>query len=82
MCALNFESEEPNQVPVSRMRGREERVARFALPPFDSLPANAGLNNTEAFQLSIRHALSLLPALLARGMDERLGEDHPNRFSI
>jgi hypothetical protein len=52
------------------------------LPLFDSLPANAGLNNTEAFRLSIRHALSLLPALLARGMDERPGQDYPDRFSI
>jgi hypothetical protein len=52
------------------------------LPQFDSLPATAGLTNTEAFQLSIRHALSLLPALLAKGMGERPGEDYPDRFSI
>jgi len=52
------------------------------LPQFDSLPSTAGLSNTEAFRLSIRHALSLLPALVARGMDERRAADYPDRFSI
>jgi len=41
------------------------------LPEFDSLPATAGFNNTEAFQLSIRHALALLPALFAKGLSDR-----------
>ena len=62
-------------------RVREDGAA-FVLPQFDSLPATAGLNNTEAFRLSIRHALALLPALLAKGMDERPGGDYPDRFSI
>ena len=31
-------------------------------------------------RLSIRHALSLLPALLARGIDERPGDDFPTVF--
>jgi hypothetical protein len=62
-------------------RIREEGAA-FVLPRFDSLPATAGLSNTEAFRLSIRHALALLPALLAKGMDERPGQDYPDRFSI
>lgn len=62
-------------------RVREDSNA-FALPQFDSLPATAGLNNSEAFRLSIRHALSLLPALFARGIDERPGDDYPDRFSI
>jgi hypothetical protein len=62
-------------------RIREDGAA-FVLPRFDSLPATAGLNNTEAFRLSIRHALALLPALLAKGMDERPGHDYPDRFSI
>jgi len=53
----------------------------LVFPQFDSLPATAGLNNTEAFRLSIRHALALLPALLAKGMDERPGTDYPDRFS-
>ena len=76
---LDLESRTPHR--VSRTRVRED-VARFVLPQFDSLPATAGLNNTEAFRLSIRHALSLLPALLARGIDERPGDDYPDRFSI
>lgn len=62
-------------------RVREEGVA-LVLPQFDSLPATAGINNTEAFRLSIRHALALLPALLAKGIDKRPGADYPDRFSI
>ena len=62
-------------------RIREDGAA-FVLPRFDSLPATAGLSNTEAFRLSIRHALALLPALLAKGMDERPRQDYPDRFSI
>jgi hypothetical protein len=61
-------------------RIREDGAA-FVLPRFDSLPATAGLSNTEAFRLSIRHALALLPALLAKGIDERPGADYPDRFS-
>jgi hypothetical protein len=73
-------SEESSGNPAEN-RIREDG-ASFVLPQFDSLPATAGLNNTEAFRLSIRHALSLLPALVARGMGERPGEDYPDRFSI
>lgn len=62
-------------------RIREDTTA-FVLPRFDSLPATAGLSNTEAFQLSIRHALALLPAMLAKGIDERPDRDYPDRFSI
>lgn len=62
-------------------RVREDGAA-LILPQFDSLPAIAGLDNTEAFHLSIRHALALLPALLAKGMGERPGADYPDRFSI
>lgn len=62
-------------------RVHEERTA-LILPQFDSLPATARLNNTEAFRLSIRHALALLPALLVKGIDERPGADYPDRFSI
>ena len=43
---------------------------------------DAGLNNTEAFQLSIRHALALLPALFAKGMSDRTRWDNPQRFSL
>jgi hypothetical protein len=73
-------SEESSEKPAET-RIREEGAA-FVLPRFDSLPATAGLSNTEAFRLSLRHALALLPALLAKGMDERPDRDYPDRFSI
>jgi hypothetical protein len=38
----------------------------LTLPRFDSIPAVAGLTNEEAFRLSVRHALRLLPVNLAR----------------
>jgi hypothetical protein len=42
-----------------------ERVQKgLALPVFDSLPPTAGLSNLEAFQLSLKHALALLPQML------------------
>ncbi len=59
-----------------------ESPGRLVLPEFESLPATAGLNNTEAFQLSIRHALTLLPALFAKGLDDRTDGDNPERFSL
>jgi hypothetical protein len=73
-------SEESSGKPAEN-RIREDDAA-FVLPRFDSLPATAGFSNTEAFRLSIRHALALLPALLAKGMDERPSHDYPDRFSI
>jgi hypothetical protein len=57
-------------------------ATRSFLPQFDFLPAAAGLSNAEAFRLSIRHPLALLPAMLAKGMDERPGENYPDRFTI
>jgi hypothetical protein len=72
--------------PESSGNSAENRVledgAAFVLPQFDSLPATAGLSNAEAFRLSIRHALSLLPALFAKGMGEHPSRDYPDRFSI
>ncbi len=58
-----------------------EGPALFDLPEFDSLPATEGLSNLEAFQLSQRHALSLLPALLAQ---DRLDREDAGweRFSL
>lgn len=53
-----------------------------ALPHFDSLPAAAGLSNAEAFQLSIRHALSLLPTMLARMDKHTDGRETFERFEI
>jgi hypothetical protein len=63
-------------------KNRVQDDGALVLPQFDSLPATAGLNNTEAFLLSIQHALALLPALLAKVRDERLDLDYPDRFSI
>jgi hypothetical protein len=50
------------------------------LPQFDSLPAAAGLNNTEAFQLSIQHALALRPKVFAENFITR--PDNAERFSL
>lgn len=73
-------SEESSGKPAEN-RVREDG-ASFVLPQFDSLPATAGLDNTEAFRLSIRHALALLPAMLAKGMGERPAENYLDRFAI
>ncbi|HEV2840431.1 MAG TPA: hypothetical protein VGW39_03820 [Chthoniobacterales bacterium] len=61
--------------------GTAEDGAPLSLPPFDSLPATAGLNNTEAFQLSVRHALAMLPGVLSRGLKSRECSN-PERFSL
>lgn len=47
-------------------------------PLFDSLPATAGLSNTEAFRLSLEHALALLPRML----DARQDGPTDERFSL
>ena len=65
--------------PENRVR---EDGSALVFPQFDSLPATAGLNNVEAFRLSIRHALALLPAMLAKRKDESPTADYPDRFSI
>jgi hypothetical protein len=52
------------------------------LPEFDSLPATAGLDNTEAFQLSIQHALALLPNVLERAGNVVARPANPERFSL
>jgi len=51
-------------------------------PCFDSLPATAGLTNDEAFRLSIRHAVLLLPAMFAKGETFTLPPKNPHRFSL
>lgn len=56
----------------------KEEPAALSLGAFDSLPATAGLNNNEAFRLSLQHALRLLPALL----DSRPHQEHPDRFRL
>lgn len=58
---------ETNASENSKMSGVREEAGDTIFPAFDSLPTAAGLSNIEAFRLSIRHALSLLPALFAKG---------------
>jgi hypothetical protein len=76
---LETEPESSTSSVENRIR---EKAAVLDLAEFDSLPATAGLNNTEAFQLSIRHALALVPALFARGIGDRIPRDNPERFSL
>lgn len=72
------ESSRPNS-ESNRVR---ESAALFNLPEFDSLPATAGLSNLEAFQLSQRHALALLPSLFAKGWPGRFDDEGTDRFSL
>lgn len=65
-------------------RNSTERVREGggpAFPDFDSLPANAGLTNAQAFQLSLRHALVLLPKVLA-ARDAVAISENSERFSL
>ena len=62
-------------------RVREE-PGPLRLGDFASLSATAGLDNKEAFRLSLKHALQLLPALFARGLGSRIEQEHPDRFRI
>ncbi len=57
-----------------------ERV-QLALPLFDSLPFTAGLSNVEAFQLSLKHALALLPRMLM-ARDAAIQAESAERFSL
>ncbi len=59
-----------------------ERVQEgLTLPDFDSLPATAGLSNGEAFQLSLKHALALLPRMLP-ARDAAAKANSFERFSL
>ena len=53
-----------------------------AFPVFDSLPSTAGLSNTEAFRLSLKHALTLLPRMLEARRDAAADEAEAERFSL
>ena len=72
--------------PESSANSEKNRVREISepltLPEFDSLPAAAGLTNTEAFRLSIRHALSLLPAMHAQRGAPRMDPSDPGRFKL
>ena len=58
-----------------------EGSGSFDLRRFDSLPAAAGLTVTEAFRLSIEHALALLPSL-SKDASFRIRPTNPERFSL
>jgi hypothetical protein len=72
----------PEFSPSSRNEKREEHRELPDLPQFDSLPATAGLDNVEAFRLSIRHALALLPTILGRDRKFATHSSNPERFSL
>jgi hypothetical protein len=74
-------SETDSSANSGNNRLREEPDA-LSLGVFASLPATAGLDNDEAFRLSLQHALRLLPALFARGLGSRAEQEHPDRFRI
>jgi hypothetical protein len=75
-----MQSEPESSKNSKAMPVREDRRP-LNLPEFDSLPAIAGLSNTEAFRLSIQHALAMLPAMLAqeKGARESINTE---RFSL
>lgn len=74
------QSERESSEHSKKNRVRETAdLPRF--PNFDSLPAAAGLTNVEAFRLSQRHALALLPAVL-RAQSVYLDRAVAERFSV
>lgn len=78
MAQTKFDPESNGSSATDRVL---EAPGALALPQFDSLPATAGLSNTEAFRLSVRHALTLLPAMMSR-IDDRTCAVAFERFSI
>ncbi len=72
----------PDSSPNSGENRVREEAPGIVLPAFDSIPAAAGLDNTEAFRLSQRHALALLAGLFARGLIPRSNQENPDRFVI
>jgi hypothetical protein len=73
---------EPESSENSAKNWVREPAADLAPPEFDSLPATAGLTNTEAFRLSLRHALTLLPAMLDRRMARGRNPSGTERFRL
>ncbi len=68
--------------PSSENDRVRESAALFDLPAFDSLPADDGLSNLDAFRLGLRHALALLPAMLKTGRTDPDSEEEMERFSL
>jgi hypothetical protein len=71
----------PNSSPSSADKQNYKDRDLPDLPEFESLPATAGLTNVEAFRLSIRHALALLPTVVAK-RDNFAAAPNPERFSL
>jgi hypothetical protein len=71
----------PNSSPSLANKDNYKHLDLPDLPEFESLPATAGLTNVEAFWLSIRHALALLPAVVAK-RDNFAAAPNPERFSL
>jgi hypothetical protein len=75
----------PNSSATSKLPRQLPDVRKDELPvfpEFDSMPAAAGLNNVEAFRLSLRHALTLLPLLSKKQLATWDPADEPERFSL
>lgn len=79
MAQKQYEPESSGNSETNRVR---EAPGNLALPEFDSLPAAAGLSNTEAFRLSVRHALTLLPVMLATRVAAGTDLSDPERFRL
>ena len=73
---------EPDSFANSENNRLREEPGALGFGAFTSLPATAGLDNKEAFRLSLQHALQLLPALLAGGLGSRAEHENPDRFRI
>lgn len=76
MAATRYENESSGSSAE-----RVQEAGEPAFPVFDSLPANDGLSTAEAFRLSLKHALALLPRMLAE-REQAGSEDSPERFSL
>ncbi len=74
MAATRYENE-------SSARSAERVQEGLSLPVFESLPATAGLSNAEAFQLSLKHALVLLPRMLTM-RDAAIQAESGERFVL
>ena len=57
MAASRYES-------ASSGHSADRLQEEIRLPVFASVPATAGLSKAEAFQLSLKHALAVLPQIL------------------
>ena len=72
----------PDSSATSRKAIPSLQAEAIELPEFDSIPATAGLSNLQAFQLSLRHALTLLPQLPPNLRAARDAADLPERFRL